>query len=379
MTTSHPPSLWVSVVRSLSQIEALGTVYEQFLARCPGGQGLFCSSTWVRHLSALYLGPSQSLFFLLAWREDELVGLAPFAIDRKGWSRAKVRRLFFWGGITGSLRLEGDLLVPNATDAEACAEAFALHLRKARPREVDYIDLGYISERSLSRGPLARALGLELGPPEDMPGYILDLPDTEAAFHSSLKKSTFASVRASLRQLERQGACIEVKDALTEQELDQLIDIHVQRQAAHEDKGQSRHSIFDLPRERNAYLALLRETQELGLTRYFLIREGARLKAFALCFAWGDTLFFQLTAFDPDYGKFSPGRVLMYQKALYSIGTHQLRHVYMWPGTTKVKADFANCVYTCHPLRGTNSGSVPSAIKCVIWHTLSRLTQRGRG
>ncbi len=372
-------ALRISTVRSLAQLEALGPAYERFLERCPGGFGLFCTPMWVRHLSTVYLRPSQSLYFLLAWRNDELVGLAPWAIDRKGWSRAKVRRLFCWGGITGSLRLEGSLLVQDPSDAPACAEAFARHIRTSQPREIDHIDLGYLSEHAPGRVALGQALGLGLGPAEDMPGYILDLPDNVEAFQASLKKSTFASVRASLRQLERHGARIEVKPALSGQELEQLIDIHVQRQAAHEGKGQSRHSIFELSGERNAYLALLQEAQERGITRYFLISEGDRLKAFALCFAWGDTLFFQLTAFDPDYGKFSPGRVLMYEKAMHAIGVDRLQHIYMWPGTTKVKTDFANRIYTCHPLQGTNSGSVQSSIKCVIWHALSRLTQRGRG
>ena len=130
--------------------------YHALLDRLPDGRGVFYAIEWLEAFAPLFLTDGRRLHFLLIWRGAELVGVAPMVVSRRPWSRGHARVLEFWGGIDGSLRLEGDLLFPRASDAEAGAQAVVRWLTSAAST-ADVMDLQYFREVSTCRAAFVAA------------------------------------------------------------------------------------------------------------------------------------------------------------------------------------------------------------------------------
>lgn len=369
ITTAHRPD----------DLVVHAAAYEALLARVPDGRGLFYQIDWLRTLAPTYLLPGRRMHFLLAWRDDRLVGVAPMVIDQRPWSRGHVRRLSFWGGVPGSMRLEGDFLVPDPADVGPCMRAFVAQLLSAGS-PVDYVDLHYFREVSPAQAAFEAASGLRAVQTEDMVSHWARLAPTFEDYCATLKKSTLGKVMNRVRATERDlGAELVCVSRLSEGELAQIEALHVQRQRELQGRGRERHSLFENPAERQRYHALLEQAAADGTARHYLLKSrDDRVIAFALCFHYGRTLFFHLTAFDSAHAKYEPGRVLMLLKIQAEIARGDTDHIDMLPGTTKIKEDFGNHVFTHRRYGAVNTASTVSRLKCAFWLAQTAVLQKLR-
>ncbi|MFM2347987.1 MAG: hypothetical protein RL654_2740 [Pseudomonadota bacterium] len=338
------------------------------LARVPDGRGLFYQPEWLRLLTPLCLQPGRRMHFLLAWRGERLIGVAPLVIEQRPWVRGRVRRIWFWGKVQGSLALEGDFLVPDAADVGPCTQAFVAHLR-GPSAPADYLELAYFRGASPCQAAFEATSCIPVDQTEPMVSHWAVLAPTFEAYCATLKKSVLGKVMNRVRAAERDlGAHLVCVSRLSADELAQIEALHVQRQRELAGRGRERHSLFEIPAERSIYHAMLALAAERGWARHYLLKSGeGRVLAFALCFHFAGTLFFHLTAFDSAHAKYEPGRVLMLLKIQAEIARGDTHHIDMMPGTTKIKEDFGNHVFSHRRYLAVNTGSLMSRLRCGVW------------
>ncbi|SIR43445.1 Acetyltransferase (GNAT) domain-containing protein [Sphaerotilus natans] len=369
----------ITVVAHPDELSAHAIAIHDLLDRVPDGRGLFYQPEWVRLMAPLFLQSGRRMHFLLAWRGERLIGMAPLVIEQRPWVRGHVRRVWFWGKVQGSLALEGDFLVPEATDVRPCARAFVAHLR-GPSAPADYIELAYFRGASPCQVAFEAASHIAPEQIEPMVSHWAVLAPTFDAYCATLKKSVLGKVMNRLRAAERDlGAHLTCVSRLSADELEQVEALHVQRQRELAGKGRERHSLFEIPAESGIYHAMLETASQRGWARHYLLKSGeGRVLAFALCFHFAGTLFFHLTAFDSAHAKYEPGRVLMLLKIQAEIARGDTHHIDMMPGTTKIKEDFGNHVFSHRRYLAVNTGSLMSRLRCGVWQGQTAWLERLR-
>lgn len=375
-----PAPLRVEVARSVADLRRHAAAYEAFTARLTQGGSLFYSLPWLEIYTAVYVTPERGMHFLLAWQGDTIIGVAPLQLEQKSLSRGRVRRLFCWGNVHGSLMIEGRFLVPDPADIDRCIAAFASHVLDPRSGEVDCFEFHYLDEHAPEFAAVQRHFKPQSTEPEDMPSYQMVLPSTFDAYAQTLTGSALMKVRNRWRALQKAGRLEFLPvTRLSEAELAQVMQMHMGRQELLRDRGRARQSLFQEPRLRDAYLRLLEHAAADGSARHYLLKVDGKLVCFGLGFHRGDTMIYHLTAFDPDWGRFEPGRVFWFLMLQAEIERGQTRLIDALPGITKVKQDFSNASRTYRCLAGTKPHSLRARLKVGTWQAGVAAAERLRG
>lgn len=375
-----PAPLRVEVARSVADLRRHAAAYEAFTARLTQGGSLFYSLPWLEIYTPVYVTPERGMHFLLAWQGDTIIGVAPLQLEQKSLSRGRVRRLFCWGNVHGSLMIEGRFLVPDPADIDRCIAAFAAHVLDPRSGEVDCFEFHYLDEHAPEFAAVQRHFRPQSTEPEDMPSYQMVLPSTFDAYAQTLTGSALMKVRNRWRALQKAGRLEFLPvTRLSEAELAQVMQMHMGRQELLRDRGRARQSLFQEPRLRDAYLRLLEHAAADGSARHYLLKVDGKLVCFGLGFHRGDTMIYHLTAFDPDWGRFEPGRVFWFLMLQAEIERGQTRLIDALPGITKVKQDFSNASRTYRCLAGTKPHSLRARLKVGTWQAGVAAAERLRG
>lgn len=375
-----PAPLRVEVARSVADLRRHAAAYEAFTARLTQGGSLFYSLPWLEIYTPVYVTPERGMHFLLAWQGDTIIGVAPLQLEQKSLSRGRVRRLFCWGNVHGSLMIEGRFLVPDPADIDRCIAAFASHVLDPRSGEVDCFEFHYLDEHAPEFAAVQRHFKPQSTEPEDMPSYQMVLPSTFDAYAQTLTGSALMKVRNRWRALQKAGRLEFLPvTRLSEAELAQVMQMHMGRQELLRDRGRARQSLFQEPRLRDAYLRLLEHAAADGSARHYLLKVDGKLVCFGLGFHRGDTMIYHLTAFDPDWGRFEPGRVFWFLMLQAEIERGQTRLIDALPGITKVKQDFSNASRTYRCLAGTKPHSLRARLKVGTWQAGVAAAERLRG
>lgn len=366
---SEPDSspLRITVADSPAALEAHRAAWEQLLEAVPDGRGVFFSIGLLRAMAPIYLLPGRRMHFLLVWAGERLVGAAPTIVDRRPAWRGGVRRLEFWGAVPGSMRFDGDLLVARADEAQACAQALARHLSGPRS-PVELIELQYFRDVSPMRAAFAAGLRDARLQPEPMVSHRARLSADWERHAATLGRSMLGKTLNRQRAIERDlGARLVQRERLDEDELDQIERLHSLRQQTLEQRGRSRHVLFGRERDRLAYRAMLEQLAAEGHARHHLLKAGDRVIAFALGLHRGRTFFYQLTAFDPEFSRHEPGRVLVAGMLRAEIDSGRTDLIDMLPGTTKVKQDFCNEHFGHQRLQAAGAPGVMAELRRLLW------------
>jgi CelD/BcsL family acetyltransferase involved in cellulose biosynthesis len=366
-STSAADELVVTVVHTIDQLREVADAYQALLDRLPDGRGVFYAIEWLEAFAPLFLTEGRRLHFLLIWRGAELVGVAPMVVSRRPWSRGHARVLEFWGGIDGSLRLEGDLLFPRASDAEAGAQAVVRWLTSAASN-VDVMNLQYFREVSTSRAAFVAAARPDAIRLEPMRTHRAQMAASYPEHLARLKKSMLSIVQNRQRAIERDlGAELVCRERLSDDELAQVEQLHIKRQQQLMAGGRERHSLFENDMERQCYRQVLEAAATDGTGRHYLLKAGTQIIAFGLCFHKQRTLFCHVTAFDPDLGRYKLGRVLELMKTRAEIERGDTDVMDMLPGTTQVKEDFGTEVFNHFRYQGYCRRTLGSRVRQWVW------------
>jgi CelD/BcsL family acetyltransferase involved in cellulose biosynthesis len=287
LTAQETPT--IEIVSSESAFAELGPVWDDLVRAMPRPSPFLLHSwlvEWYRHY-----GRGSELAVHAAFRDGALVAALPLV--RTPWRGLRVSR--FLGGQQSSL---ADLLLepaePEATGAALIAEARHAH---------DFAELfGLGAESRIAR--IADANELHLFKRAD--GPVLDLTDDwEALYNAKVSAKRRSNYRRRLRQLEGRGK-VEFGSARTPTELEAVLPdafrLHTLRWAGLPDgSGFATASGVEFHRAALAALA------DQGFVRVSTMTFEGRLVAFALAFALAGRLYAYRTAFDPSFGRYSPG------------------------------------------------------------------------
>jgi CelD/BcsL family acetyltransferase involved in cellulose biosynthesis len=373
--------LRVTVARSVAELRTQAAAYQALLQRMPPGTiGPFYTLEWLEILAPVYVTPERGMHFLLAWQGDTLLGVAPMQLEQKSLSRGRVRRLFCWGNQYGSLMLEGNFLIPEPGDVDRCMAAFAAHVLDTRSGAVDCFEFHYLREDTPVFAAVQRHFRPQASEPEDMPSFQVRVPASFDTYTATLSTGMLAGVRNRWRALQKAGRVEFVAlQELAPEDLEQVMQVHSARQDALRERGRTRQALFQDPCTRAAYLRLLEQTARDGSARHYLIRCDGKMVAFGLGYHYRGTWLFHLTGFVQEWGRFQPGRVLLYLMMQDLIGRGDTQLVDMLPGITKVKQDFSNLSPTYRCVSGTKTGSLRSRVKVGTWRAGVAAAQRWRG
>ena len=292
-------------------------------------------------------------------------------------SRAR-ERAGILGAVDGSLLLEGDLLFPRASDAECGALAVVRWLASGAS-VVDRMDLKYFREISTSRNAFVAAARPDTVRLEPMRTHRTQMAASYPEHLALLKKPMLTNVQNRQRALERDlGAELVCRERLSDDELAQVEQLHIKRQQQLMAGGRKRYSLFENAVERQCYRDMLEVAANEGTGRHYLLKADGKIIAFGLCFHKQRTLVFHLTAFDPELGRYSLGRVFELMKIRAEIERGETDVIDMLPGTTQVKEDFGTEVFSHFRYQGYCRRTIGSRVRQWVWVATGKVGRAGR-
>jgi CelD/BcsL family acetyltransferase involved in cellulose biosynthesis len=242
---------------------------------------------WWRHY-----GGDDDLAVHVAYRGDRLIGALPLYVRH----RPGLRVSEFVGGTRSSL---ADLLVAPGEEAPAVAAL----VERAASSEHDFASLfGLPGSSRLVAALPPNSLRLV----ERVEAPVLDLsPGWDAVYAARMSSNARGHRRRRRRQLEALGA-VETSVARTREELEPALE-EAFRVYGLRWQGRRDVSGFFTPPGRDFYRAALLRLAELDVPRLVTIRLDGRAIAFALSLQLSWRGYGLTTAFDPAFGRFSPG------------------------------------------------------------------------
>jgi CelD/BcsL family acetyltransferase involved in cellulose biosynthesis len=315
----------VATITAAEDFARLGTEWDALVRAMPRPSPFLLHGwldAWWRHH-----GDGGRLAVHVAHNDGRLAGALPLCVQR----RSGLRVLAFVGGGAAAL---ADMLI--APDAPADTAAL-LAERAAAPNGHDLADLFGLPGQSR----LAAALGprrLALVPRAEAP--VLELPDGWTALYESRTSGRHRSlVRRRRRQLGELGpVTVEIArdpDALAAA-LEDAFALHAARW-----EGRPEASGFATPAGRAFHRDALQAIAGLGVPRILILRVGGRPVACNYYLLLDGTMYFHELAFDPAFGRFSPGYVATLD-ALAAAAGEGARRVEFLGGEERYKLELAD-------------------------------------
>lgn len=356
---------WIS---SVSELLELGDAYDRLVIGA-GDHGFFYLRDWIRRIWPFYGARGDQLAFLVAESDGRLVGVAPLQLEAKDWKHAGVRRLRFFGDLDSSL-LNGtrDFLIPDPGDVAACVDAFVRLLRE-QAGHWDLIELNMIPGGSpvvsslLEKLPGARKGGMDLQTP------LIDLSGGFEAYQASFSGQMRNQLGRKMRKLQRElpTAKFSMSPAISLDRMTQLAALHRQRQETMRLAGRPwRKSLFDDPLQTRVYADLLDWAGRQDYARHYWLEVDEKLQLFLICFHYGNTLFYHLTALTEQMRNYSGGMLLLYWMFEQESRNHGTRQVNMLPGLNATKERLANKIVPLTRICAINTENRLSRAKC-LW------------
>lgn len=222
--------------------------------------------------------------FLLVYRGQSLLGVAPFQTESRGVLWLKLVKLQFWGAVDCySQNVRQDILCPDEQDREPVLHCLARYLTQANGPAWDVIQFERINLQTTCLGGFAGYFSDTLITRNPLQSYSFHHP---ATIDSKLKKKARWAIRASQKRFSQDFTrhSIRLIEQLSRADLDCIQSLHSRRQAALIQQGVNRNAFFNDPLELDAMERLIRHFQEQGKVRCYQLLVDDRVIAFALLF-----------------------------------------------------------------------------------------------
>ena len=280
--------------------------------------------------------PAARLQILVAWRGDELMGVAPVMIAREKRLGMPLRCLRFVGD--GSSETDHMDFVLRADEADPVRSAL---LEAMDTLPWDLAVLGNVPEQSASLPQFvdwARQRGYRF---EERAAAcpLRNLPDTYEAVLASMPARFRTSVRSTRRKLAAEHRLefgLHEDPAGFPEALDTLFVNHESRWRA---RGQS--GVFVNERRRDFYRRLTPRLHALGALRFFFLRLDDRIVAQEYCFAHDGVVYLLQEGFDFDLARKNIGNALRAHVFEYLID-HRYRTYDFLAGVSRHKLNWAD-------------------------------------
>jgi CelD/BcsL family acetyltransferase involved in cellulose biosynthesis len=303
----------VERIENLDQLEDLGAPYRRFVERVPEGLGIFYTPEWLRCVWPVYAATGAEWAWLLVRRGEELIGLAPLQIARKGWLKGRVRRLHPFGEHTGPLRhIDPNFVIPDPDDAEAVMGALRTFMLGPFVREWDLLDWPWMRRDRPATEAFGRVFPEATVTPSTVQEPHCDLREGFEAYWATRKRKFKKDCERAARRMEAQCERVDfdVTTAVSESRWEQVADLHRRRQSVLVERGEVRTSLFDSPLKFRAVRELVEWAERAGQGRSYWLDLDGQLASFVLGFAHQDRYFPFLMAHDETFAIHSPSTLL---------------------------------------------------------------------
>jgi CelD/BcsL family acetyltransferase involved in cellulose biosynthesis len=362
-----------SRIASLPELEAVGPGWDALVLAMPRPSPFLLHgwvAEWLRHLA-----PEADLTMPVVLRDGALVGIAPLvARQHRGLRVGELA-----GGHESAL---GDLLVAGGEGA-ATSRALLAGLDGER---LDLVDLfGLPAGSAFAAGAEGRRVAVI----ERVESPVLDMPDGwEAAYRAKTDSRKRNLHKRRLRQLSEAGE-LELAVARTADELERALEeafrLHDLRW-----EGRPDLSTFGTEAGRRFHRAAFRRLAPGDVLRIVTLRLDGRAVAFFSYFALSGSMVVHRLAFDPAYGRLSPGLVTTLH-TLEVASSEGLHRVEFLGGGERYKLELADRFEPMHqavglartPVAAAAGAARVGAIRARLWLKRSerarRLYDRGLG
>ncbi len=301
----------IRVVRTFEEFLALADCWNALLKET-GSDSVFLTwewlYTWVKH----YLEEGQ-LWIVLVFKNDELIGIAPFCVRPRVTEMITIREMRFLGSDdVGSTNL--DFIVRRKRKATVLRTIYR-HLHEEASWAWDLLTLSELPAESSSidlwellvgeAGRVIEVAGMTVAP-------FIDLRNGLEHFLASLSGNERSNLRRKQKHLEGLGSVTYERVSSTQdvdKAMDLLIDLHQMRWTQ---KGAA--GVFADDRRRRFHRELARVFSEKGWLRMDFLRLGGEAIAGVYGYAYGDRYSFYLPGLNPKIAaRSSPGILLLFR------------------------------------------------------------------
>jgi CelD/BcsL family acetyltransferase involved in cellulose biosynthesis len=307
------PAISVREVDSLAGLDALRPEWDRLLATALRAS-VFMSWEWQR-LWWQHYGEGQRLCVLVAWRDAEVVGIAPLYVQHRRLFKVlpwRLLRSLGTGGDTAPDDLD-PLLAPGLE--VAVAEALAHHLADLAARRPTGWDVAWLSDlasgstwmRALEACAAERGWACRTRPCARI--TMIDLPASWPAYLDGLgkeRRSALAYARRRFMALPQAVFRRGDGPAELDHSIDGLIALHHRRW---QDRDEAH--AFSSAAYVAFHRALMRALQPRDMLRLYLLEQGGELAAGLYCYRFRERVCYFQAGFDPALKKLSPGTVLV--------------------------------------------------------------------
>lgn len=296
------PALTVDIINDLSELANIEPHWNALLSQSHGDP-VFGSYAWYRTWWEVFLGKEDLPVLFVVRKKDELLGVTGFYLAQDKMGIINTRNL---KPIGIPLADYFDFLVREKNRHQVVEKIIDHQMRQPG---WDVLILRHIKQDS----PLINLLINLAGKHNDIvvieDGIPCPLIRLEDSFETFQQKRINTKNRKKYRwQMKKLAALGEIKfemildRAEISKNLPYLVELENKSW-----KGAQGVGIFSSSQKKEFFSRISDRLAEQGKVALHLLWHNSRLISYNYCFLAGDTLYFYNTAFDPDYGRYSPG------------------------------------------------------------------------
>ena len=352
----------IRVVRALEEFLVLAGRWNVLL-RETASDNIFLTWEWLYTWAKHYLADGQ-LWIVLVFKNDELIGIAPFCVGPRVTGMIKIREMRFLGSQdVGSGNLD---FIVRKQHKRVVLPAIYRHLHEEAAEAWDLLTLSEIPAESSSIA-LWDLLVEEAGRVMEVAGTtvypVIDLREGLEHFVASLSGNERSNLRRKQRQLEGLGRVTYERVSSSqdvERAMDLLIHLH---QARWEQRGAA--GVFGDDRRRMFHRDIARAFSEKGWLRLdFLILSGEAI-AGVYGYGYGDRYSFYLPGLNSTIAaKTSPGILLLFRCVEEAV-REGYNEFDLLKGAADYKMAWASGLRRCVTLRYYNRHLRSAAVKAL--------------
>lgn len=296
----------IECLTSLAEIKRIVGPWKELLSSSSSND-IFLHPNWISAWFEVF-GKPCTPFFVVLWREAQLVGLFPLCMERRGL----FRNLIFVGKPVSDRM---DFILKRGVETE-CIEAFVSWLLEQREWDSFYLEnFGTFSKNAflLKQSFERRGVDMTHGPSD----YYYYIPlksfgSVEEYFEKNWKKRSFKKIQ---RKFSKIG---EVEWKLWDQVSNNLLSSLVELDARKSVRGEQGLSFFGKAENVQFFKKIIENFRDQGVFHVMSLSNSDGLVSFQIFFTYDRRILLYQTAYDRQVRKYGPGKAVIFRTIRYA-------------------------------------------------------------
>ena len=351
----------IQLVDRFSDLEPFARDWNRFL-QASSADCVFLTWEWISRWWDVY-GGQFSLNVLLAWRAEQLVGIAPLMIGRHARFGSAGPRVLMMIGQGGDTLAERFAFISEPNDEGEIAKCFVQHLLGPAARSWDMM----LFERMLDspgKDRLVEALEesrLEVELPAEHLAPYADLPGDMEAFLASRSSNFRSQYRSSCRKLEQLGE-VRLRYAGTDIPIPKAIEVLAR---LHRERFEKQSASFRSEAYIRFHTRLAESFFERGWLWLVVLELAGEPIAARYDYVYSNKVWCMQGGWDPRYGAIRPGMILTGGVIQWAIGRGLTEYDFLC-GEEKYKDRWSNAQRRMTSVQAFNPATVVGRILPVV-------------